>query len=407
MSKRASLAALLVAVALIVTACSGDSDSGGGDASANPGADLTGEPVKLFVLYSGGGQTGSDTTETLQGAQVAASAVEAAGGINGRPIQLIGCEDEFDPNVTADCARQAVGDGVLAFVGAFTTYGDNYVPIAEAAGIPVVAPFAISFPEFTSELSYPIIGGSPATTAGMGAQLVDVAGAETINVSYLDIEQGALAATLVGEGLTPRGLEVASETPVPPDTAELAPQIAAATGGGTDGIVVALDEDQNVLYIQQATQQGVDIPLASSSANIGPDALETLGDDAEGLLVTSNFKPTTMDDPGVAQFLSEVDDYEPDLEINDKSMNAWAGVHLLADVLEGKPDATPQDLITALNGAVDVDLGLIPPISFDEATPLFGGAVTRVFNPNVLYTKVENGELVADTGEFVNPFEAP
>ena len=34
------------------------------------------------------------------------SAVNDAGGVNGRKINLIVCNDNFDPNTAADCARQ-------------------------------------------------------------------------------------------------------------------------------------------------------------------------------------------------------------------------------------------------------------------------------------------------------------
>lgn len=400
--------AVLLGVALVAGACADDSDDAGDGGGEEPStADLTGPPVPLMVLVDGGGGAAFEFPNVFDAAQVAVDAIHADGGIDGSPIEMLTCETEGNPNKAGECAREAVDAGVTAVVGAFTTFGDNYMPVLEEAGIPSVAPFAISFPEFASELSFPVIGGAPATTAGMGAQLAD-AGFETINVSYLDIEQGALAATLVGEGLAPRGLEVASETPVPQGTGDFGPQLSAAQSGGTDGIVVALASDDADRYVQQAAQAGVEPQLALTSASLSPDAVETLGSAAEGLFVTSNFKPTTMDDPGVERFLDEVERFDPDLEIDDPAINAWAGMHLVADVLAGSTDFSPATLVEALNGAADIDLGVIPPISFDVAPePLFGGAITRLFNQSVLYATVEEGEIVAETGEFVNPFVAP
>lgn len=394
---------------LALGACSDDSsDDDGGSSREDPGADLTGEPVELMVTASGDEGTELSVSNVRDGAQVAADAVEAAGGINGRPVEIVWCPHGFDPNAAAACARQAVEEEVLAVVGAFTTFGDNYVPVLEEAGIPTVAPFAISFPEFTSELSYPIMGGAPSTTAGMGAQLVDIEDASQIGVAYLDVEQGALAASLVEEGLRPRDASVVVETPVPQETPDYGPAVAAVSEGDVDGIAAVLAGDDAPGFIQTARQSGVETPIAASSSSVTAEEVEVLGEAAEGLQITSNFKPVTLDDPGVEQFLDEVEEWGPDLKIDDPSMNSWAGVHLVADVLEGAPDQSAADLVAALNVASDVALGIVPPISFDQpAPPLFGGAISRIFNPNVMYAQVENGEIVAITGEFVNPFEAP
>jgi len=412
MHRSIRLLVVVVGLALAAAACENgsSSDSGNGGDSVDT-ADLTGAPVKLHVIVDGGGDTGLELSRVGDAAQVAADAVNADGGVQDSPVEITLCEAGFDPNAAAGCARDAVDDGATAVVGAFTTSGDAYVPPLEEAGIPTVAPFAISFSEFSSEFSYPIIGGAPATTAGMGAQLAD-GGAERINVSFLDIAEGAQAGVLLQEGLTPRGLEIFSETPVPVETPDLSSVIADATDG-SDSVALVLSEDDAPRWIQQASEQGVDQTIASTSAAITPDAASTLGASAEGVLVTSNFIPITeSDDPGVENFLAEVDEYDSDLVIDDGSMNGWAGVHVIADVLA---DATgdvsdPATLISALGTATNVETGITPPLDFaTPPEPIFGGAISRLFNPDVLYAVIEGGEIVltTDEPEFINPFVAP
>ncbi len=402
----------VLGVLVLGAAACGNDDSGGGDGGDANAPELTGAPVKIMVIADGG-QGDLNSADRVGGAaEVAAEAVNAAGGIQGSPVEIKTCESGLgDANLAAACARDAASGGFVAVDGAFTTAGDSYVPILEDAGVPTVAPFAISFSEFSSPVSYPIIGGAPSTTAGLGAQLADV-GDEKINVTYLDVEQGALAATLVQEGLTPRDLEISSETPVPPETGDLSSVINAAEAENPDGIALVISETEAPRWIQQASELGVEATLAASSAAINPDDAKTLGAAGEGVLVTSNFVPVSQtDNAGVQQFLDEREQYAPDLDIDDSGMNAWGGVHLIADVLaDATGDLTqPATLVQALNAAHDVDLGIIPPISFDvEPEPLFGGAITRLYNRSVVYAEIRDGEIVPQGElEFIDPFVAP
>lgn len=64
------------------------------------------------------------------------------GGINGRKIEIIFCDDQTNPTESARCATKLVRqDGVLAIVG--PTIGTGalaLLPVAMRAHVPVVAP---------------------------------------------------------------------------------------------------------------------------------------------------------------------------------------------------------------------------------------------------------------------------
>jgi ABC-type branched-subunit amino acid transport system substrate-binding protein len=299
----------------------------------------------------------------------------------------------------------AVSENVVATVGTFTSFGAEMNPILIEAGIPQIALYPIDFSDYTAENAYPLFGGTIATTGGMGAQLADD-GAETINISYLDIEQGALAADLLALGSDPRGAEVVSETPVPGDAVEFSAQVASATDADPDGVAVLLTTEDAPGYLRALSQAGYDGKISTATSSVTPAQLDELGDIAEGLLIPSAFKPATMtDDPAVQQFNEEMDQYAPDEVRDDTAENSWMGVHLLADVMEGKNKITAATVTKALDESGDIDLGLLPPINFQQGTEipdLAGDLELRVFNTTVVYTVVENGELVATTGEFVD-----
>jgi ABC-type branched-subunit amino acid transport system substrate-binding protein len=401
------IAVPVAAIALFAAACGNDSDSGGSASTTDEaGPELTGPPVKLMVTGSFDA-FGSDYSQVPEAAQAAASAIEADGGLNGSPFEFIVC-NQADENDASDCARQAVDEDVVATIGTFTSFGATMNPILTEAGIPQIAVYPIDFSDYTAEVNYPLFGGTIATTGGMGAQLADD-GAETINISYLDIEQGALAADLVKIGTDPRGAEVISQTPVPGDVVEFSPQVAAATEDDPDGIAVLLTNEDAPGYLRALNQAGYDGKIATATSSLTPAQLQELGDISEGLLIPSAFKPSTLtDDPAVQQFNDEMEQYAPDATRDDSAENSWAGVHLLAMLMEGKGKVTAASITNALNTSGDIDLGLIPPINFKQGTEipaLAPGVEIRIYNTSVMYTVVENGELVATTGKFVNVLE--
>ena len=404
------IGAAVVGLALLGAAgCSDDSERGSGSGSGTTDApELTGPPVTVMVTGTFEA-FGADYTQIPEAAQAAADAVAADGGINGSPIEIIVCNQENE-NDASDCARQAVEEQVAAMVGTFSQFSPVMLPILEEAQIPQVAPYLTDFADYTSTINYPVMGGILSTTAGMGAQMADD-GAETLNVSYLDIEQAALGVTLLEIGSDPRGAEVTSETPVPSGTADFAPQVAAATDDDPDGVGILLGSDDTPGYLRALAQTGYEGVISTTTSSVTASQLEDLGDIGNGLLIPSNFKPATMtDDPAVQQFNEEIEHYAPGIVTDDTVQNSWLGIHLLADVLEGKQGKVDAAAVTAaLDGAGTVDLGLIPPISFDqgiEVPSLAPGLELRVFNTSVVYTVAEDGQLIASTGDFVDPLTA-
>jgi branched-chain amino acid transport system substrate-binding protein len=400
-----SVVALAASLALLVAAC--DDGGGGGSGSDDPGADLDGEPIKLITI---GGFTAfsNDFTQIPEAAQAAADAINADGGVDGRPVEIIVC-DYPDESQAADCGRQAVDENVVATVGSFSNAAAEYEPFLEEAGIPQVAIFPTALEDYTSPMSYPVFGGALSLVAGMGSQLAD-GGAETISVVYIDIAAGALSAGLVQTGAEPGGAEVVAEVAVPPGTVEFSPQIATATEDDPDGLAVLLTSRDAPGFLRQLWQSGYEGQVAAAISAVTPAHLDELGDAAEGLFLTSGFKPPTLtEDETVEQFNDEMDSYAPDASRDDAAQSAWVGVHLVAQLVDGMANPTPAKLRRALDNAETLDLGLVAPFSFDqglEVPEIAPGLELRIFNTKILYTEVENGEPVAvDNGRFVNALE--
>lgn len=93
--------------------------------------------------------TGADAAigeGALNGARLAIDAINAAGGVNGKPLTLVPRDDQGDPAKGVDGAKDLQKQGVVAIVGPSWSGVSRAVvdQVTKAAGIPVVSPGATS-----------------------------------------------------------------------------------------------------------------------------------------------------------------------------------------------------------------------------------------------------------------------
>ncbi|MCX2968274.1 ABC transporter substrate-binding protein [Streptomyces sp. TRM70308] len=98
------------------------------------------------------------------------------GGINGRELKVVTCDEGNDSVRAARCAEQARDVGAVAVVGSYTQHARTVMPALEVAGIPYLGGYGLTEEELSSPLSFPVNGGQPALVAGSGRQLADVCG---------------------------------------------------------------------------------------------------------------------------------------------------------------------------------------------------------------------------------------
>lgn len=109
-------------------------------------------------------------------AQAYARWVNSNGGLNGRKLKVLTCNDHNDRVAAAKCARRAADEDVVAVVGSYSQFGDAFLGPLASAGIPYIGGYGVTNDEFTNPMSYPVNGGSPALLAGLGKELAAVCG---------------------------------------------------------------------------------------------------------------------------------------------------------------------------------------------------------------------------------------
>jgi len=101
-----------------------------------------GGPIKIGVYGDLTGQTSSFGQSTRNGAQMAADEINAAGGINGRQVQLIHEDDQGEPGKAAIVVAKLINqDQVRALIGEVASSNSiAAAPNAQKAKVPMISP---------------------------------------------------------------------------------------------------------------------------------------------------------------------------------------------------------------------------------------------------------------------------
>lgn len=114
---------LLLLASLLLSAC-------------EPSAEQPIEPIRLGVIVDTSGPTSSLGIAGRNGMQLAVEQTNAAGGIHGRPIELLQRDDGFNPQQAAQAATELIDAKVDAVFGPMTSLiAEQLAPQFTAAGV--------------------------------------------------------------------------------------------------------------------------------------------------------------------------------------------------------------------------------------------------------------------------------
>jgi branched-chain amino acid transport system substrate-binding protein len=137
MTTRARWLAVLSAMLLVLAAC-GDDDGDGGDDAAEEGGEPTGDPIRIGTLTSLTGPFAAWGVQVRDGMQLAVDEINADGGVDGRPLELVVSDDQSDPDAGATEMERLLEEDVVAIGGVIgSPIGVASSRLAEEAGIPL------------------------------------------------------------------------------------------------------------------------------------------------------------------------------------------------------------------------------------------------------------------------------
>jgi branched-chain amino acid transport system substrate-binding protein len=386
-SRIALVAASVAAVAMVVSACSSSGGSkassssagsaAGGGSAASSAASPTGAPFKIGVECQCSGGLGTPDGGTVYKAW--ASAVNAAGGINGHPVQVTVADDASNPGTALTNVQGFIKDGDIA-IADDSSLDEAWQKAAEAANIPVIgigtstSPFYSSADFFaegqTEDRLFDAIVGAAQKIGGTKLGLIYCAEA-------IQCQEGI-------QPLKDKAKELGMDLPYAGSVSATAPnytaQCLAAKQAGVDTLFIADAQSVDVKVVGDCAAQGYHPFIVEDGEVMSPlyqNAAQAKG--ATVIMETPNV-PYNADIPAITQMNAAINKYAPD-ELKSSGygeipMESWVSGKLLEAAAKagnvGANGAAPSaaDLLTGLHALKDETLdGLAPPLNFAAGKP--------------------------------------
>ncbi len=244
------------------------------------------EPIKIGAVFAVTGKASWLGEPERNTAKMIEAEVNAAGGINGRPIEVIVEDDAgVEPNTVNAVKKLVTKDNVVAIIGPTTTGTTLAVkPIAEEYQVPLiscaaaeaivnpVAKWVFKTPQKDSDAATRIYEDMKAHGITKVAIITSTDGFGATGRAQLQ----ALAPTL--------GMEiVADETYAPSDT-DMTAQLTKIKGTPAQAIVNWSVGPVQVVVAKNVRQLGLTIPLYQSHGFGNPKNIEACGPSGEGII---------------------------------------------------------------------------------------------------------------------------
>ena len=280
------IAALAAALALTIAACGSSSDTGGSGSSASPGA-ASGEPIKVGAVLSLTGTYAGLGEGEKNVIDMEVKRINDAGGINGRPLEVIIEDDATDEAKAAAAAAKLIEqDEVVAILGA-TGSGQTMAMRGDVdrAGVPQVSmagATAITNPVdslvFATPWSNTIV--VPFTLQYMKDQGITKIGLISDSGGF-----GKDGQAVITEEAPNYGIEIVDDETFNPGDTDMSAQLTKIKNSGAEAIVMWTAGAEAATIVKNARDLGIDLPVIGSHGIARREFIEGAGEAAEGVVL--------------------------------------------------------------------------------------------------------------------------
>jgi branched-chain amino acid transport system substrate-binding protein len=267
------------------------------------------EPIRIGWIGTLSGPAAFAGQCSRAGVLLAVDDINGAGGINGRPIEVIFEDDEYTPAKAVNAMQKLVySNNVLAVLN----QGPSSVqlatmPIAEKAGVTQFA-VASSHKKVTgsgNKWVFRLNGTDNMFGGGVVDYMVNELGLKRLAILHLSDEFGYGARDEYEYHLNRFGLKPVAVEVMNTGDKDVRSQLMKIRRANADGIVCAISYHDGALVAKQARQIGFKPRIAGLAAWSNPKLIELGGEDSVGLLHGTPYFPMT-DVPHMKEFIDRI-----------------------------------------------------------------------------------------------------
>lgn len=253
------------------------------------------DPIKVGEYASLTGKEASFGQSSHKGILLAIEELNAAGGVLGRPLQLLTEDDQTKPGESATVAKKLIArDKVIALLGEVASGRSlEAAPIAQQYRVPMIAPAATN-PKVTQTGTYifrvcfidPFQGTVMAKFAHADLKVRKVAIISSVSNAY-----SVGLARFFRDTFSSLGGTVAVEQKYSEGDKDFRAQLTAVKAADVDAVFVPGYYTEAALIVRQARELGVNVPFLGGDGWVADQLLEIGGAALNGCYYSTHFSP--------------------------------------------------------------------------------------------------------------------
>ncbi len=397
-----------IVLALGLAACGGGSSS---SSASTEGSETTSEeatteeasstpapkgaPIVLGTVCDCGGIFAASQGAIPDTVKSWEESVNAAGGINGHPVEVQLIDDEANPTKALAGAKKLVQqDHIQALVGSFSVAMEAFLPYLEENEIPIIGGYAAGPAVANSEYFFP--SGANQSTGQFLTSLAAVeAGHKKMAEAYCTETPQCKEITKAQESFMKElGGELVKSVATTGTEPNFIAQCVAIKESGAEALTMVSGAAVTTKVAEDCEQQGVEVFLTVFGATLGSEVLPL--PIADGMSHQQQNGPASDATPGGKKMIEAIETYQPENlkspAFGSSDSLAWTGFELFQKAAEESafgPTSTRGDLEKALYTFKGETLeGMAPPLTFEKGKPKSV--------PCGFVETIENEEFVAD-----------
>lgn len=282
------LAAFLMSSALI--GCSSSTGSpeaqepSGSQQEASQGGAASGaaEPIYFGVATTLTGNYAESGVMMSVGANLAVEDINAAGGINGRPVELKIMDSKSDIKESPEVARKFVQDETIMAVMGDMASGQSMAaaPVYEEGGLVQLSPTS-------SASGFPVMGDYQFSVAGIATDesptyvqkvLVDTFDVKRFAIIYANTDWGVEVADTIKALAEEKGIEVVAFEPYMEGDKDFTAALSKIRQTQPDHMLLACQYTEGSMIVNQVKQMGWDIMMSTQGSLTQPSFCGLVGE---------------------------------------------------------------------------------------------------------------------------------
>jgi len=295
------------------------------------------------------GFAASDGKSSSEGAKLAVEQINAAGGINGKMLELVIYDDQAKPAQSIPIASKLIGQDkvVIGVSGSYSGPTRSAAGVYQEAKIPYISAYAIH-PDITRAGDYVFRTSFLGEVQGRGgAKLIgNVIGKKRVVMITLQNDFGKSLAAGFKEAAGNYGIKIVNEYQYSIKDRQFGPIVAKVKADKPDAIYASGYYFTAGPLVSQLRAAGITVPIIGQEGYDSQKFIEIAGKAAEGVIITTSLDRDS-DVPETKDFI-EAFEKKAGFKVDMVAASAHTAIMVVADALKRAGTSDPKALRDAI-----------------------------------------------------------